>query len=244
VNGIRACLAKGFQDFIRKENPDVFCLQEVKAERDQCLPVWPEINEYDQEWSSATKPGYSGVATFLKEKLSHQKGIQKEGDPEGRLIVSELKDFYLLNSYIPNGAASDDRHRFKMSYLQRFFEFLKELEKKKPIVLCGDINIAHRSIDIHDPVRLDGTSGFKPEERAWMDKLFSEGFVDAFRHLHPEAKDQYSWWSYRAGARPRNKGWRIDYFIVSDQLKNRVKSLTMSKDTLGSDHCPVILELS
>jgi len=237
-------MQKGFMDFIRREEPDVFCLQEIKAFRDQCKELWPEMIRYESEWHPAEKPGYSGVASFYKDlpgKIS--KGFQPS-ETEGRVLLKEWNDFFLVNAYVPNGAASEDRHEFKMQFLKDFLKFLKDLDQRKPVILCGDINIAHREIDIHDPVRLDGTSGFKPEERAWMDQLMQAGFVDAFRVLKPLAKDEYSWWSYRAGARPRNKGWRIDYFILSERLAPKIKSLRMEKDVLGSDHCPVILEIT
>jgi exodeoxyribonuclease-3 len=243
VNGIRACLQKGFWSFIQKEAPDIFCLQETKAFRDQCKELWPELIAFEGEWHSAQKPGYSGVASFYKTKpLKVLKGMGSR-DLEGRVLVKEWDQFFLVNAYVPNGAASDERHDFKMKFLDEFLSFLKSLDSVKPLILCGDINIAHREIDIHDPVRLDGASGFKPEERKWMDDLFSQGFVDAYRMLHPTQVDAYSWWSYRAGARQRNKGWRIDYFILSERLESKIKKLRMEKHVLGSDHCPVILEV-
>jgi len=244
VNGIRACLKKGLIDFLKDEKPDIVLIQEIKSFPEAVLELWPDLGGYSVVWNPAERPGYSGVASFLRDPVPSQLGMQVEKfDREGRVIVSDFGDFYLINSYFPNGAASDERHFFKMEYLQKFASWMKELEKQKPVILAGDINIAHQALDIHDPVRLDGTSGFKPEEREWMDQFFASGFIDAYRVLYPDAKGQYSWWSYRAGARQRNKGWRIDYFILSEKLDRNIKQVRMEKDILGSDHCPVILEL-
>jgi exodeoxyribonuclease-3 len=246
VNGIRACEKKGFSSFIAKEQPDVFCLQETKAFKEQCPEtIIQDFGGFHQEWHSAKKPGYSGVATFFKSSpLSVTSGCgEVHYDQEGRVIVSDHGKFKLVNLYFPNGAASDDRHFYKMKFLKDILKFFQSLDKEKPLVMTGDFNIAHKEVDIHDPVRLNGTSGFKPEEREWMDQLVAAGFCDAFRILYPEAKDQYSWWSYRQAARQRNKGWRIDYFFVSDRLKSKVKSVKMHQDIPGSDHCPLSLVL-
>lgn len=245
VNGIRACVKKGLLDFLKDEKPDVFLAQELKAFQDQCPEMANESSGYLDFWNSAERPGYSGVGSFFKEKpKSVQAGMGIEMfDREGRIHLTDLGSIYLINSYFPNGAASDERHFFKMRYLDRFLRWIKDLNQVKPVILAGDINIAHREQDIHDPVRLDGTSGFKPEEREWMDSLFSNGFIDAYRILYPDLEDQYSWWSYRAGARPRNKGWRIDYFILSEKLDREIKEVRMLKNIEGSDHCPIVLEL-
>lgn len=245
VNGIRACSQKGFADFVRKENPQIICLQETKANREQCEEIVGTHSHYQQSWHSAEKPGYSGVLSWFSTKPNEVIiGCgEKKYDREGRVIVSDHKDFYLVNLYFPNGAASEDRHWFKMGFLKDILKFFKDLDKVKPVIATGDFNIAHKAIDIHDPVRLDGTSGFMPEEREWMDGLVNAGFVDAFRLLHPEAKDQYSWWSYRQLSRERNKGWRIDYFFLSDRLKHKVKSFKMHQNVMGSDHCPLVLEM-
>lgn len=245
VNGVRACFKKGLADFIKKEKPDVFCLQELKAYKEQCDDFRASLVGFNEEWSSAEKAGYSGVGTFSKKAFeSSQLGMGvKEVDREGRVIVSEYKKFYLVNTYFPNGAASDERHEFKMRFLDKIVPFLKKLEKKKPVVLLGDINIAHKEIDIHDPVRLDGTSGFMPVEREWMDFLESKGFVDAYRLKYPNKEEQFSWWSYRAGARQRNKGWRIDYFLISQSIADKVDKVKMHQSTMGSDHCPLSLEI-
>lgn len=245
VNGVRACLKKGLAELIQKEKPDVFCLQELKAFEEQGREAWPDFGSYQAHWHAAEKPGYSGVGSFFREKPQSSK--EGMGDPlidrEGRVIVSDLGEFFLVNAYFPNGAQSEERHFFKMDFLEKTIPFLKTLEKKKPVILTGDLNIAHKAIDIHDPVRLDGTSGFKPEERDWMDVLVKKGFVDAYRAVYPEKEDQYSWWSYRAGARQRNKGWRIDYFMLSESLADRIQKIEMKPQVLGSDHCPLILEI-
>ncbi|MDB5037512.1 MAG: xth [Bacteriovoracaceae bacterium] len=245
VNGIRACSKKGFADFIAKERPQIICLQETKAVEEQCLEIIEAHSSYKQTWHSAEKPGYSGVLTW------HQTNPievligsgEKKYDREGRVIVLDQGPFYLVNLYFPNGAASDDRHFFKMRFLKDILKFFKDLDKKKPVIMTGDFNIAHKPIDIHDPIRLDGTSGFKPEEREWMDQFVASGFVDTYRHLYPTAKDEYSWWSYRQGSRQRNKGWRIDYFFVSDRIKEKIKSIKMHQQVMGSDHCPLSLEV-
>ncbi len=243
VNGIRSCWSKGFQDVIKKLNPDIICLQETKAYREQCGEIDQGSSLYEQSWHSAEKAGYSGVLTFSRSKPSEFKvgcGIKKY-DREGRVILMDQGPFYLVNLYFPNGAQSDERHFFKMDFLKDILDYFKELDKKKPVIATGDFNIAHKAIDIHDPVRLDGTSGFKPEEREWMDQLVDAGFIDAFRLKYPDVKDQYSWWSYRQAARERNKGWRIDYFIVSNRFASHIESIKMHQDIKGSDHCPLTL---
>lgn len=245
VNGIRACSKKGLFQFLSQQSPDVVCLQETKAFREQCEEIEADLSSFVNLWHSAQRPGYSGVANLHRvSPLSCQEGCGiSEFDREGRVLVTEHDDFFLMNMYFPNGGSGEDRHFFKMSFLEKIVPFFKEIERKKPLVLTGDFNIAHRAIDIHDPVRLDGESGFKPEERAWMDRFVREGFVDCFRLKHGDVKDQYSWWSYRQGARGRNKGWRIDYFFVSESLAPRVKRCEMLKNVEGSDHCPLLLEI-
>lgn len=229
--------------FIQKEAPDIFCLQETKAFKEQCEEIIAHYGNFKQEWHSAKKPGYSGVANFFKEKPKKINiGCEIESvDNEGRVIVSDHGKFQLVNLYFPNGAASEDRHYFKMKFLKDILKFFKALDKSKPVIMTGDFNIAHKAIDIHDPVRLDGTSGFMPEEREWMDQLVAAGFTDTFRLFYPDAKDQYTWWSYRQMARQRNKGWRLDYFFVSDRLKDKVKSIRLHQEIEGSDHCPISL---
>jgi len=200
---------------------------------------------YKEYWHPAERPGYSGVLTMahdVPKEVILGMG-EPEFDREGRVLISDHGDFLLLNMYFPNGGSGEERHLYKMKFLDRILKFFKKLEKKKPLILTGDFNIAHRAIDIHDPVRLDGESGFKPEERAWMDSLAASGFVDLYRVKYPETKDSYTWWSYRQGARRRNKGWRIDYFWASESLAKRLRSIRHATDVMGSDHCPLILEI-
>lgn len=245
VNGIRACLKKGLLDYIEFEEPDILCLQETKAMREQVDLQDQEFGFETSTWSEAEKKGYSGTASFFLDEPIHttDKIGESRFDTEGRFVVSEHDQFDLYNIYFPNGAASDERHWFKMDFLEMLYLHMKsKIESGREIIVVGDYNIAHTKIDIHDPVRLDGTSGFKPEERDWMDKWFSLGFVDTFRKFNKE-EDHYSWWSYRAGARERNKGWRIDYISVSSGLESKLKGAGIRKDILGSDHCPIYIEL-
>tara|TARA_B100001248_G_scaffold260589_2_gene249247 strand:+ start:4746 stop:5510 length:765 start_codon:yes stop_codon:yes gene_type:complete len=246
VNGIRACLRKGLEDFVATEAADIFCVQETKARPEQ-VEIEPEdLDGVEAYWSSAEKKGYSGTLTVVKEPAQSVKyglGISKF-DSEGRFVVTEHRDFDLYNVYFPNGAMNEDRHNYKMDFLDTFYKHLKkELKRGKSIVLLGDYNIAHTRIDIHDPDRLDGVSGFKPEEREWMDRFFDLGFVDTYRHFYPDKTDVYSWWSYRQLARQNNRGWRIDYISVSEDLKSSLKSAEVMMHIEGSDHCPLKVEL-
>lgn len=245
VNGIRACSKKGLFDYLEKQKADVVCLQETKAMREQCDEIETELSRYEQSWHSAERPGYSGVANLYRQSpRSVRLGMGlSEVDREGRVLISDHEDFLVLNMYFPNGGSGEERHLFKMKFLSKILPFFKKLEKEKPLILTGDFNIAHKEIDIHDPVRLDGESGFKPEERAWMDDLVKAGFIDTFRHFAPEKADEYSWWSYRQGSRRRNKGWRIDYFFASPALLPRIKAMRMDQKIEGSDHCPLVLEI-
>jgi len=247
INGLRAVLKKGLNDFLEHRKPDVVCLQEIKCFENQLDEK--EKSELEQAyqlyWHPAERPGYSGVMSLDRGLV---KGTQfgfglKKFDSEGRVLIHDFGDFELLNCYFPNGGASEERHFFKMDFLKEFLQFLKMRQKEKPLIVTGDINIAHKEIDIHDPVRLDGESGFKPEESAWMDEVHAAGFQDVFRHFFPDQQDEYSWWSYRAGARQRNKGWRIDYFIASNQILDRVSSIQHLPKILGSDHCPLELKI-
>lgn len=246
VNGIRACSGKGLFDFVSKIKPDFVCLQEIKAMKEQCTQIQRSPFLPHEVWHSAERPGYSGVLTMASNENSH--GLKWSTtigmghpliDREGRVLITDLGRAFLLNMYFPNGAMSEERHQFKMEFLKKILKFFKKLDREKPLILTGDFNIAHQSIDIHDPIGLEGESGFKPEERAWMNELLGSGFVDTFRDKYPEAKDQYSWWSYLQAARRRNKGWRIDYFIVSERLKKQIKEIKMHQDVMGSDHCPL-----
>lgn len=246
VNGIRACAKKGFRSVYESLDADVFALQETKAEREQVEPesILPDA-ETPQVWSSAQKKGYSGTALFARDDWDMVDSIGlPDYDNEGRGNVLYHPNFTLVNLYYPNGAASDERHWFKMGFLDKILTYFKDLEKKHgPLVICGDYNIAHTENDIHDPKSNQKTSGFLPEERAWMDSLTKAGFIDTFRLVHPDRKDAYSWWSYRQASRERNKGWRLDYFFVSEELRKNVVDADILSDIHGSDHCPISLSL-
>ena len=235
------------ESWVEKTKPDYLCLQETKAEESQVeFSLESPLGRMHSAWSSAEKKGYSGTAIFTPHKNSPLENLMGEPnyDREGRATFAHLKDFTLVNLYFPNGAASEERHRFKMNFLDQLLPWLKALESKKgPLVIVGDYNIAHQEIDIHDPIRNKDSSGFLPEERAWMTRFLESGFVDTFRFLHPDKKDQYSWWSFRQASRERNKGWRIDYISVSDSLKKSIRSAAIHSDVLGSDHCPISVEL-
>ncbi len=245
LNGIRACWKKGLGDYLLKVDPDIACFQETKAHKDQCFEIVESLRDWRQVWHSADRPGYSGCLTLTRPGLGghdEPSGLA-DYDREGRIVVSRFKNFTLLNMYFPNGGSGEERHLFKMRYLEEILPYFQKLDKKENLILTGDFNIAHRAIDIHDPVGLDGESGFKPEEREWMDRLVDAGFTDVFRHFNPDARDQYSWWSYRQFSRRRNKGWRIDYFMVSKRLEKSLSSMVMDQAQEGSDHCPLILEI-
>ncbi len=245
VNGIRAALKKDFTGWIAANDFDVICLQEVKAMREQVDLTALEALGYQSDWFSAQKKGYSGVATFYKiapDKV--EKGIEIElFDYEGRVIRTDFGDWTLLNCYFPSGSSGDVRQDVKMEFLDKIYDWVAELRKERPnIIVVGDYNIAHTEIDIHDPVRNKKSSGFLPEERDWMTKWLESGFTDAFRKAHPETVE-YSWWSYRSGARKNNKGWRIDYQCVSTPIADKIIDAYQMKDAVHSDHCPVVLEI-
>lgn len=246
VNGIRACLTKGMADSMKALEADFLCLQETKASQDQVpLIEYPYLGQQNHVWSSAEKKGYSGVAIFTPHKidLSEQMGAPLY-DREGRVTIAFGKGFTLVNIYFPNGAASEERHFFKMKFLEDLIPWLKKLESDHgPLIVVGDYNIAHTEIDIHDPVSNKDSSGFKPEERAWMSKFLASGFVDTFRAFHPTDKDQYSWWSFRQNSRARNKGWRIDYICVSQSLESKLEGAAIHPNIFGSDHCPISLDI-
>jgi exodeoxyribonuclease III len=242
VNGIRAVMKKGFLDFVEKENPDILCLQEIKAHPEQ---VDIELKDYPYHyWNSAERKGYSGTAIFSKkEPISVSKGIGHELDNEGRVITLEFDYFYLVTVYTPN--AKDDLSRIPLRYKEwdpMFLKHCKKLEKKKPVIFCGDLNVAHEPIDLKNDKANKGKKGFTLEEREGFSNFVNAGFIDTFRNLYPE-KEKYSWWSYMGGARSRNVGWRIDYFLISESLKNELKDSFILNEVLGSDHCPVMLEL-
>lgn len=245
VNGIRAAMKKGFVDWLKEENPDVICLQEVKALEEQADLEEIKALGYQIYWNAAEKKGYSGVAVFSKiapESVSVGIGIDKY-DREGRLHKFNFGSFSLINSYFPSGSSGDERQAFKMDYLADFEQYIAELKKSEPnLVICGDVNICHKEIDIHNPKSNKNTSGFLPEEREWVTQFLASGFVDCFREFD-ESPDHYSWWSYRAAARQRNKGWRIDYFFASESLKEQLTACRIMPEAKHSDHCPVCLEI-
>ena len=244
VNGIRAALNKGFAEWLSAAGPDVVCLQETKALEDQVHTVLFEQMGYQHYWHSAQKKGYSGVAILTKTNpLNVQKGTGIEHmDFEGRVIRADYENVSVISLYLPSGT-NLDRLEHKFKFMDDFQEYIDALKKNHPrLVICGDYNICHRAIDIHDPVRNKNVSGFLPEERQWIDTFMNNGFVESFRHFNPEPH-QYSWWSYRANARNNNKGWRIDYNMVSENLKNNIKSAYLLPDAKHSDHCPVGVEL-
>ncbi len=242
VNGLRACVKKGFLDYFHEINADIFCVQETKLQPDQ---INLELDGYEQYWNSAEKKGYSGTAVFSRIKpLSVQYGLKLEAyDGEGRVITLEFEDFYLVNVYTPNSQRELTRLDFRMDWEDTFRQYLTSLEGKKPVVLCGDLNVAHQEIDLKNPKTNHRNAGFTDEERTKMTQLLKVGFVDTFRYFYPETEGAYTWWSYMRQARDRNAGWRIDYFIVSEALKSKLKKAEIHSEVLGSDHCPVMLEL-
>lgn len=245
VNGIRASFDKGLNHFIQSQRPDVLCLQETKAHIDQVSPDMQSLNYQNYYWSSAIKKGYSGVATFTDfEPIKTLKHFDcPEYESEGRIIWSQFAEFDLYNIYFPNGGSGEERHFFKQKFLKDLLLHLKfEIKKGKKIIVVGDYNVAHQEMDVHDPVRLSKESGFLPEEREWFSQFLSSGFVDCFRKSHPEKKGAYSWWSYRELARARNKGWRIDYICMTQNLVENFKSCDILSEQVGSDHCPVVAE--
>ncbi len=245
VNGIRAALKKGFVDWLKEEQPDVVCLQETKANKEQVELDEIEALGYQTFWFSAQKKGYSGVAIFTKikpDQIIYGMGIE-EYDFEGRMIRADFGDITLINSYFPSGTTGGPRQDFKEQYIIDIQEFVDELKKERPnIILCGDYNICHTDIDIHNPKKQQKTSGFLPHERQWVSDFIASGFIDSFRVFNQEPHN-YSWWSYRAGSRPKNLGWRIDYQMVSEPLKDRMKSADILSQVVHSDHCPIVLEI-
>ncbi len=247
VNGIRAALKKGLLDWVKANDIDIFCVQETKAHPEQVKEAEAfEALGYEQHWHSAEKKGYSGVATFSRiepDDVVVGCGIEKY-DQEGRILRTDYGDWSVLNCYFPSGTTGDVRQAFKMEFLDDFHRWIKELRRERPkLIIVGDYNIAHTEIDIHDPVRNKNNSGFLPEEREWMSQWFDNGFVDAFRFLNPD-KVEYSWWTFRARAREKNKGWRIDYQSVTDNLKDKLMEAYQMTDVVHSDHCPVYLKIA
>jgi len=242
VNGIRACVKKGFVEFFKEVDADIFCLQETKLQEGQIVL---DLDGYHQYWNYAEKKGYSGTAVFSKvEPITISYGLDiEEHDTEGRVITLEYDDFYLVNVYTPNSQRELARLDYRMKWEDDFRYYLKGLDMKKPVILCGDLNVAHKEIDLKNPSTNKKNAGFTDEERAKMTTLIESGFIDSFRHIYPEKEDAYTWWSYMRQARDRNVGWRIDYFMVSKQLEDRIKSATIHSEVLGSDHCPVELTI-
>lgn len=240
VNGLRACVKKGFLDYFNSVDADIFCVQETKLQAGQIDLDLPGYNQY---WCYAEKKGYSGTAMFTKkEPLSVSYGIGiEEHDHEGRVITAEFENYYVVTCYTPNSQNELARLDYRMSWEDAFRGYLKGLEKKKPVIMCGDLNVAHEEIDLKNPKTNHMSAGFSDEERGKMTELLSSGFIDTFRHFYPDAVDRYSWWSYRAAARSRNVGWRIDYFIVSEALSGSLVDADIHSDIMGSDHCPVEL---
>mgnify|MGYP003086430830 FL=1 len=245
VNGIRSVLNKGaLQEYVLESNPDILCLQETKAQQEQ-VELGMEFSEYDVYFNSAVKKGYSGTAIFTKVKpLSVTYGIGiEEHDQEGRVITAEFEKFYLVTVYTPNAKRDLSRLAYRQVWEDDFLAYIKKLEETKPVIFCGDLNVAHKEIDLANPKTNVNNAGFTKEERAKFDQVVASGLVDAFRYLHPDAVGAYSWWSYMGGARARNIGWRIDYFVVSEALAPLLKAVDIRSDVTGSDHCPVEIEV-
>ena len=242
VNGLRACMNKGFMEFFNAVDADVFCIQESKMHKDQAEFDFSGYYEY---WNSAEKKGYSGVAIFSKQEplsVSYDMGIAHH-DKEGRIITAEYSNFYLVNVYTPNSKRELERLEYRMEWEDDFRAFLKALESKKPVIVCGDLNVAHKEIDLKNPKTNRRNAGFTDEEREKMSQLLDSGFTDTYRHFYPEKQGAYTWWSYMGKARANNTGWRIDYFLCSKGLDSRLKSASIYPEILGSDHCPVGLDI-
>lgn len=242
VNGLRACVGKGFLDFFKEADADIFCLQETKLQEGQ---IDLELPGYHQYWNYAEKKGYSGTAIFTKtEPLSVAYGIGvEEHDHEGRVITLEYPDFYFITVYTPNSQNELTRLDYRMKWEEDFLSYLKKLEENKPVIFCGDLNVAHNEIDLKNPKSNRKNAGFTDEERGRFTALMQAGFIDTFRYFYPDQEGIYSWWSYRFSARAKNAGWRIDYFIVSESLKDRLEDAAIYTEVMGSDHCPVGLFL-
>lgn len=242
VNGLRACMNKGFKNFMDNVDADIFCVQETKMQREQADFIFPGYEEY---WNSAEKKGYSGTAVFSKNKplsVTYGLGIA-EHDKEGRVITAEYDDFYLVNVYTPNAQRGLERLAYRMEWEDAFRKYVTELDQQKPVIICGDLNVAHNEIDLKNFKTNMGNAGFTYEERGKMTELLQAGFVDSFRFLYPDKEGAYSWWSYMFKAREKNAGWRIDYFVVSEKLADRIEDAVIYPEIMGSDHCPVGLIL-
>lgn len=243
VNGIRACVNKGFKDFFLEKNADIFCIQETKCQEGQ---IDLNFDGYLSYWNSADKKGYSGTAIFTKVKpLSVSYGINiDEHDHEGRVITLEFEKFYMVNIYTPNSKRELERLDYRCVWEDEIRKYLLKLNESKPVIMCGDLNVAHKEIDLKNPKTNHHNAGFTDEERNKMTELLKTGFIDSFRYLYPNKPDQYSWWSYMGKAREKNIGWRIDYFIVSDKIKNKIQEAYIYPEVFGSDHCPVGIKIN
>lgn len=242
VNGLRAAINKGFMDFFKQIDADIFCLQETKMQEGQAELI---LEGYYQYWNSAIKKGYSGTAIFTKIKpisVSYGIGIEKH-DQEGRIITLEFEEFYMVNCYTPNSKRELERLEYRMEWEDEIRKYLLALNNKKPVIYCGDLNVAHEEIDLKNPKTNHHNAGFTDEERTKMTELLNSGFTDTFRYLYPEKENAYTWWSYMMKAREKNVGWRIDYFIVSNSIKEKIKEAKIHSEIMGSDHCPVELEI-
>ena len=242
VNGLRACVQKGFMDYFKDMDADFFCIQESKLQENQ---IELDLPGYYQYWNYAIKKGYSGTAVFTKrEPLRVHYGIGlEEHDQEGRVITLEYDQFYLITVYTPNSKQELERLEYRMKWEDDFLAYMKTLEKNKPVIFCGDLNVAHKEIDLKNPKTNHRNAGFTDEERQKFDQLLQNGFIDTFRYFYPDLEEAYSWWSYRFKAREKNAGWRIDYFMVSDSLKGQLKKAAIHSQVMGSDHCPVELTI-
>lgn len=242
VNGIRACVNKGFETFFRQIDADIFCIQETKCQPEQ---IDLEFKGYRSYWNSAEKKGYSGTAIFTRKEpmtVTYGLGIE-EHDKEGRIITLEFEDFYLVNNYTPNSKRGLERLDYRQTWEDEIRKYLLKLNQTKPVIMCGDLNVAHKEIDLKNPKTNRKNAGFTDEERAKMTQLLEAGFTDSFRYLYPEKENAYSWWSYMGRAREKNVGWRIDYFIVSNDIQAKIKEATIYPEIMGSDHCPIGLVL-
>lgn len=241
VNGIRACVQKGFLEFFREADADIFCLQETKLQAGQ---IELDLEGYEQYWNYAVKKGYSGTAVFTKKKplnMTYGIGIE-EHDQEGRVITLEFEEFYFVTVYTPNSQNELARLDYRMKWESDFLAYLKKLEEKKPVIFCGDLNVAHKEIDLKNPKTNRKNAGFTDEERGKFTEMLNAGFIDTFRYFYPDQEGIYSWWSYRFRAREKNSGWRIDYFLVSPALREYLKDAVIHTEIMGSDHCPVELD--
>lgn len=243
VNGLRACMQKGFMDYFRQADADIFCLQETKMQAGQ---LELELPGYHQYWNYAEKKGYSGTALFTKKepvKVTYGIGVE-EHDHEGRVITAQFQEYYVVTVYVPNSQRELARLAYRKEWEEAFLKYIKGLEEHKPVIYCGDLNVAHEEIDLKNPKTNHNNAGFTDDERNCFGKVLKSGFIDTFRYFYPEMKDAYSWWSYMFQARAKNAGWRIDYFVVSECLKDKLVDAKIHSEVLGSDHCPVELDLA